>query len=173
MRLKVWLERRLTSNLEEDVSRGCCIRSFCNANPNELAYESLLVNDVEIIEWSKEAICKNVNESSSIDGKDHVALQKEMEYLNRMKDVSTRIQSVRQQTESIINECEELLRSSSSLHLEFYKYLAELKTLLDVGKQSIVEEEKCTYLLSVATSLRERIKMQAQSRTVAVLDCYW
>ena len=97
-----------------------------------------------------------------------------MGYLNRMKEVPDRIATIRKQTESVIDECQRLLKESSmsSLQTEFGSYIKDLKTTLDVGKQSVIEEAKYNYLLDLARSLLEQIKDQIECSSVAILDCY-
>lgn len=60
----------------------------------------------------------------------------------------------------------------SSLQTEFGSYIKDLKTTLDVGKQSVIEEAKYNYLLDLARSLLEQIKDQTECSSVAILDCY-
>lgn len=170
----LWLERRLTSNLEEDVSRGCCIHSFCNANPGEPQFVSQLPRNVRRVEVNQIPMCCGVNEAQNADARVSTMLKEEMGYLNRMKEVPDRIATIRKQTESVIDECQRLLKESSmsSLQTEFGSYIKDLKTTLDVGKQSVIEEAKYNYLLDLARSLLEQIKDQTECSSVAILDCY-
>lgn len=80
--------------------------------------------------------------------------------------------SMREETDSILRECEERLTADSSCWMasDLYNYVEEIRKKLDAGKRSVRDDHKYLYLLQKAKQLRAHIEEQLKGNSVMFYD---